>query len=301
VPPTANQAAPLAAEPAGAVPAAGLSAHTRTTSPATGPPAQERTGPSGAVVGASEVVPWWVVGVLVLGAGLLIFLNWPGEADSTKLWYDPERTGWYVYRSWGDPIMVASIVALLGSLVARWAGPIALGVAAGAVASVLEVSLLILGGGIWLNNTETPWSWLATVGIGLAMAVVLLIALRPGSWRVRPVPVPGAILVVAGSILVATSGLIKEAGGFAFIDVTFLAVLEPLLVLALGWLALAAVEPRAVIWLTAATTTYAAIGTIAALPALDAGYPANFLTALFGYALVVAGVVSRVLRLQSRP
>lgn len=260
------------------------------------PPAEPRTAEP------SPQVPWWTIAVLVVGSALLIYLNWPGQFQSKRLWYDPEHTGGYVYRSWGDPIMVSSIVALVGSLVARWAGPVVLGAVAGAVAAVLEVSVLILGGGIYENDTDTPTSWLATLGIGVVMAVVLLIVLRPTAWRIRPVPVNGAILVVAGGIMVLTSSLINSiSGGYAFIDVTYLALLDPLVLVALAWLALAAVEPRAVTWLAACTTTYAAISAIAALPALDEGAPVVFLIALVGNALVVIGVVSRVLRLQSLP
>jgi hypothetical protein len=246
--------------------------------------------------------PWWLIAVLVVGSGLLIYLNWPGEAKSSNLWYDPDHTGWHVYRSWSDPVFLSSIAALVGSLVARWTGPVVLGVVAGAVASVLQDGLLILGAGIWENNTETPWSWIAVMLIGVAMAAVLLIVLRPERWRIRPVPVPGAILVGVGGILVLLSGLVNHPDGFAFVDVTLLAVLEPLVVVALAWLALAAVEPRAVTWLTATATTYAVISAIAAVPALTGGdAPIVFLVALLGNALIVVGVLSRVLRLQSHP
>ncbi|HWD81221.1 MAG TPA: hypothetical protein VG497_20145, partial [Kribbella sp.] len=152
------------------------------------------------------------------------------------------------------------------------------------------------------NNTETPWSWIAVMLIGVAMAAVLLIVLRPERWRIRPVPVPGAILVGVGGILVLLSGLVNHPDGFAFVDVTLLAVLEPLVVVALAWLALAAVEPRAVTWLTATATTYAVISAIAAVPALTGGdAPIVFLVALLGNALIVVSVLSRVLRLQSHP
>ncbi|TCC34377.1 hypothetical protein [Kribbella speibonae] len=170
------------------------------------------------------------------------------------------------------------------------------------VAGVLEDALLILGAGIWENDTETPWSWLAVLGIGLVMAAVLLVVLWPERWRIRPVPVPSAALVVAGGILVLASGLINHPDGFAFVDVTVLAVLEPLVVVALAWLALAAVEARALTWLAATATTYAVISAIAAIPALTGGNaPVAFLAALLGSAAIVAGVLSRVLRLPSRP
>ncbi|RZT13579.1 putative caspase-like protein [Kribbella sp. VKM Ac-2569] len=246
--------------------------------------------------------PWWLIAVLIVGSVLLIGINWPGEAESSNLWYDVETTGWHVYRSWHDPVFLSSVTALVVSLISRWAGPVALGVVAGAVAGVLQDAILILGAGIWENDTETPWSWLAVLGIGLVLAAVLLVVLRPERWRLRPVPVRSAALVVAGGILLLASGLINHPDGFAFVDVTVLAVLEPVVVVALAWLALAAVEARALTWLVATATTYAVISAIAAVPALTGGdAPVVFLAALLGSALIVAGVLSRVLRLQSRP
>ncbi|TCC22092.1 caspase family protein [Kribbella speibonae] len=277
--------------------------------PQTEPPQVERlqtepaqTGPVPELSVESVRPPWWLIGVLIVGSGLLIGINWPGAAESSNLWYDPETTGWHVYRSWHDPVFLSSVTALVVSLISRWAGPVALGVVAGAVAGVLEDALLILGAGIWENDTETPWSWLAVLGIGLVMAAVLLVVLWPERWRIRPVPVPGAVLVVAGGILVLASGLINHPDGFAFVEVTVLAVLEPLVVVALAWLALAAVEARALTWLAATATTYAVISAIAAIPALTGGdAPVAFLAALLGSAAIVAGVLSRVLRLPSRP
>jgi hypothetical protein len=237
-------------------------------------------------------------------------VNWPGETASRKLWYDDDTTGWYVYRSSGDPIVVSSFAALLASVIARWSGPIALGVVAGCVASVLEDGLLILVGGIssdestklfgiWADETA---AWLVTGAVAATMAAVLLIVLWPGRWPLRPVPPVPVVLAVAGGVLLLVSALIRHPDGVSFFAVTRLAAVEPLVTVALGWLALAATEGRARIWLTAAAATYAVISMIAAVPALTEGdSPPVFLTALLGNGLVVAGVLSRVLRLQSRP
>ena len=61
--------------------------------------------------------PWWLIAVLVVGAVILIYLNWPGpEGDPRYLWKDHENTGWYVFRSWHDPEILSSFGALLASL-----------------------------------------------------------------------------------------------------------------------------------------------------------------------------------------
>ncbi|TCO40113.1 caspase domain-containing protein [Kribbella antiqua] len=249
-------------------------------------------------VPAKTPVPWWAVGVLALGALVLIYLNWPGEAYSHKLWYDP-NTDWRVYRSATDPMILSSIGALLASLLARWAGPIALGVVAGCAASVLEDAVLVLGARIVEGGSGT---WLMTLVVAAVMVAVLLIVLWPENWRLWPVSPPAVVLVVAGGILLLISAFIKHPDDFAFIDVTKLAVLEPLVIVAMAWLALAAAESRSIAWLSATVATYAVLSTIAAVPALtDGDSPATFLTALLANALVAAGVLTRVLRPQSHP
>jgi len=238
-------------------------------------------------------VQWWVVAVLALGALGLLLLNLPGAEYSQKLWYEPNRTGWYVYRSWVDPMVLASIGALLASLVARQAGPVALGIVAGCTASVLQDAVLVLGGGIAASGAGT---WLATAAIGAVMAAVLLVVLWPGQWRTWPVSAPAAALVVAGGVLLLVSAFIEHPDGMAFADVTKLALLEPFVIVALAWLALAATGART--WLTAAATTYAVLSGVSAIPALTEGdSPPVFLTALLGNVLIIAGVLIPARRL----
>ncbi|MEU4607996.1 caspase family protein [Kribbella sp. NPDC023972] len=245
----------------------------------------------------ATTVPWWAVAVLIVGTAVLVYLNWPGAADSRELW-DDEDTGWSVTRSWTDPIILSSFVALVATLAARWVGPVALGIVAGCAASVLEDGLLILGGGISDDETTT---WTIATAVAAAMAVVLLFVLRP-KGLLGSIPPVFVILVVAGGILLLVSALVDHPDGVAFRDVTFLALLEPPVTVALALLALAATDPRTRTWLTAAAATYALISIVAAVPALTEGdSPPAFLTALFGNALIATGVLSRVLRLQSRP
>ncbi len=246
-----------------------------------------------------RTTPWWLIAVLVVGAAILIYLNWPGAAQSRELWDDETATSWYVDRSWTDPTILASFGALVAGLVARWAGPIALGIVAGCAVSVIEDGLLILAGGI--SDDETA-AWLGSTAVAAAMTVVLLLAQRPWQWRVWPVAPPAAVMVVAGGILLLVHPLVPHPDGYAFVDVTWLAMLEPFVTVAIAWLALAATLPRARIWLTAAAATYALISIVAAVPALTEGdSPPAFLTALLGNGLVVAGVLSRGWRLRSRP
>ncbi|GAB2668829.1 caspase family protein [Kribbella swartbergensis] len=258
----------------------------------------------------AATVPWWVVAVLIIGSAVLIYLNWPGEAGSRKIWYDADNTGWYVYRSSGDPIILSSFAALLASVIARWSGPIALGIVAGCVASLLEDGLLVLVGGISSDEstmlfgiwTDETTAWLLTGLVAAAMAAVLLTVLWPGRWPLRPVPPVPMVVMVAGGILLLASALIRHPDGVSFFTVTRLAAVEPFVTVALAWLALAATEGRARIWLTAAAATYAMISIVAAFPALTEGdSPPAFLTALLGNGLIAAAVLSRGLRLPSHP
>jgi hypothetical protein len=255
--------------------------------------------------------PWWVVAVLVAGAVALIYLNWPGQADTRKLWYDEANTGWYVYRSSGDPIIVSSFVALLTSLAARSARPVVLGILAGSLAAIIEHGLLILVGGIssaesvklfgaWTNETT---AWLLTGAVALVMAAVLLFHYRPDRLPLWPVPRVAAVLVIVGGVLLMLSALLQDSSGVSFFHVTGLAVLEPFVVAALAWFALAAKWGSvAGTWLSAVATTYALISIVAVVPAATkANTPSVFVVALLGNALVIAAVLSRALRLPSRP
>jgi hypothetical protein len=248
---------------------------------------------------ATGAPPWGLIAVLAVGAAILIYLNWPGPTQTRELWDDEATTSWYVDRSWTDPTILASFAALVASLVARRVGPFALGIVAGCALSVLQDGLLILGGGI--SDDETA-QWIGSVAVTAAMTVVLLLVLRPWQWRLWPVPLPATVMIVAGGILLLVHPFVKHPDGYAFFDVTWLAVVEPFVTVAIAWLALAATEIRTRRWLTAAAATYAVLSIVAAVPALTEGdSPPAFLTALLGNALIVAGVFSRGLRLPSHP
>jgi len=235
---------------------------------------------------------------LALGSAALVYLNWPGPLHSQYLWSDSD-TGWWVYRSWGDAVILSSVCAVVASLVARWSGPLALGVVAGCALSVLEDGVAILGGGIAADETAP---WVGSTIVSAAMVAVLLIVLRPTTWRHWPVPQPAAALVVAGGVLILVSALIHHPDGYSWFTVTKLALVEPVLTAALGWLAVAATDKRSRIWLGAAVTTVAVMSCISVIPALTQGSsPPAFITAVLGNVLVVAGVLSRGWRLQSRP
>jgi hypothetical protein len=267
--------------------------------PATTPAAAERQ-PSR---GPTDKPPWWLIAVLAAGSGLLIYLNWPGPQYAHYLWKDADNTGWSVYRTWYDPVILSSFVALLVSLLARWAGTVALGVVAGCVAALIQGGLLILVGGISYNETG---AWLASTAVAVGLAAALLVVLRPRSWRLRPVPQAAAAIAVVGVVLMLVSSSIKHGDGISFFTVTPFAALHPLVAVALAWSALAAVDARARTWLTAVTVTYSLIGIVGAIPAWTTGQsPGDFLTSVAGSALILIAVLipgfSPVQRLPSLP
>ena len=225
-------------------------------------------------------------------------MNWPGPKDSRKLWYQPD-IGWYVYRSWYDPLILASVGAFVASLAARWLGPIASEIVAGCVAAVLESGLIVLAGGITAFDTG---AWVGSTVFAAGLAVVLLAVVRPRHWPLRPLPRLGAILVVAGGILLLVAVGIEDSDGRSLLSVTPLFVLTPLVPVVLAWPALAAVEARAKIWLNATVVTYAAVGVVGFLPTWIVGQSgATFLVSLVGYAVIAAGVLIRVRRPPSHP
>ncbi|WP_350274676.1 caspase family protein [Kribbella sp. HUAS MG21] len=284
------------------------------------PPSTELTGsgtvelPTAHPAEAASRIPWWAVVVLIVGAVTLIYLNWPGEAESRKLWSDTDSTGWYVYRSSGDPTVLACFGAVLASLVARWSGPVGLGILAGCLASVLEDALLILVGGIASDEstklfgvwTDETTAWLLTGAVATVMAAVLLPVLLPvlrlGRFSLWPVPRLPLTMAIVGGVLLLASALIQNSSGVSFFTVTRMAALEPFVTVALACCALAAAQGLARTWLVAATATYAVISIVAAIPAASEGETlAVFVAALLGNGLVIAGVVTHVLRPQSHP
>jgi hypothetical protein len=262
-------------------------------------PPQGEPQAAAAVAGGTALPPWWLVAVLIVGGALLVYLNWPGVAYSRKLWYDSNQ-GWYLYRTWYDPAIWGAFVALFAALVARWAGTIALGVVAGCAVAAIEGAALIVGGGISADETR---AWSLSAAIAIAMAVVLVIVLKPQVRQLLPVRPPAAGMVVAGGILLVLSAVVPHSDGISFFTVTPLALLDPIVAVALAWPALAAVHARTKTWLAAAVVTYSAIGILGGVPALTQGHsPADFLTGLFGNALVAIGViVSRARPLPSHP
>ncbi|MFF0270569.1 caspase family protein [Kribbella sp. NPDC004536] len=265
--------------------------------------AQSTVAPA-AVAAQVGSVPWWAVVVLVLGSAFLVLVNWPGASESRKLWSDESNTGFAVYRSWYDPAILASVVALVATIPLRWLGPIparvAAGIVAGALASVLEAGLLILAAGISDGNETSAWA--ISIGTAAVLLAVLMILLRPTGLRWWPVPLLGAVLVVAGGILLLLTVLNQNSDGRSLVTVSWLFVLDPVVTVALAGLALATVEARTSVWLTLGVVTYAALGVIGALPIWIVGsLPVAFLTAALGNALIAAGVLIRGRPLPSRP
>jgi hypothetical protein len=239
------------------------------------------------------MVPWWAIGVLAAGAVALLVANWPGAHESEKAWYDP-ATGWYVYRSWTDQWLLASILALVGALSSRrpvrQAG-VALGVVGGGVALLVQSSLVILAAALTYNNGG---EWAATLLVAAAMGVVVLAVLRPRVRALWPVWPPAAIAVLAGGVLLIVAENVKHADGHSFFTVTGLAFLGPLVAVALAWLAIApAADPSYRPFFVTVASTYALLSIMATLPALTEPASAeHFLSALAGDALVLAGIAA---------
>jgi uncharacterized caspase-like protein len=274
--PQPPDAQPVAADLAPSQPAAAEQAPAQ-------PPVSEKAATGGAV-------SWWVVALMAMGALALIILNWPGPTYSRKIWSDESMTGWRVYRSWHDPEILSSVVVFVASLALRWSGrlaPVALGVVAGGALSIVEDGLLILASDI---AGEEVAVWIAATAIAAGVAAVVLLTLRPRSWPLRPVRLPAAGLAIAGGVLLLLSATIKT-DGVSFLMVTKLAAMEPIVTVALAWLALAAVETSSRLWLSATAITYALVSMVAIIPALtDGGSSSTFVTGLVGNALVVAGI-----------
>ena len=77
--------------------------------------------------------------------------------------------------------------------------------------------------------------------------------------------------------------------------------MEPVVIVVIAWLALAATDATAKLWLIATAVTYAIVSIIAAVPAYTDGASASaFLTSLLGNLLVIAGV-ALVIRRQPLP
>jgi hypothetical protein len=269
-------AQPVRAELASSQPAAAEQAPAQ-------PPVSEQAATAGAV-------SWWVVGLMAMGGLALILLNWPGATYSRNIWSDESMTGWRVYRSWHDPLILSSIVAFLGSLALPWSGrraPVALGAVAGSALSIVEDGVLILASDI---AGEEVGVWIAATAIAAGVVALVVLAVRPRSWPLWPVRLPAAALVIAGAVLLLLSAAIKT-DGVSFLMVTKLAAMEPIVTVALAWLALAAVETSSRLWLSATAITYALVGMVAIIPALtDAGSSSTFLAGLVGNVLIVAGI-----------
>jgi uncharacterized caspase-like protein len=294
--PVPEPAKPVAPEPIAPKPVAPTPVAPKTVAPE--PIAPESIAPEPVapepVAPPRRPVPWWVVAALVVGAVLLLIVNWPGAAESRRVWSDDSNTGWRTFRSWSDPEMVASLILLATSLALRWAGRwslVLLGIALGCTGSIGEDGVLILAGG--LSDEETA-EWLTAGLIVFVLTILLLVILKPPRPALRPVPLPPLALIVAGGIILLISATIKHSDGISFTTVTKLAFLEPVVTVLLGWLTIAATDLRTRLWLTATTITYAVISMIATIPALTEGNSAPvLLTGLLGNLLVITGVAAR--------
>ncbi|HEU4947031.1 MAG TPA: caspase family protein [Kribbella sp.] len=249
-------------------------------------------------VARARATPWWAIGALIVGALVLVILNWPGSTESSKAWYDESGTGWYTYRSRTDPWILASVVALVAALAVRWSGRwarLVLGVVGGCMVFLLENGVVILGARIPYDSAA---EWVATTTVAAALLGVLLVVLRLRVRPLWPVQPSGAALVLAGAALLVLSTTIKHDDGYSFLTVTKLGLLTPLLTVALAWPVLATSSRAATrLPVAVAVSTYSLIGMVSVVPAwtMDAA-GSVLLTVLIGHTLVLAAMAMGIAR-----
>ncbi|MEH1130654.1 hypothetical protein V6V89_40230, partial [Micromonospora sp. CPCC 206061] len=233
---------------------------------------------------AAERPPWWAAAVLAAGAIVLMVLNWPGSTETRLAWQD-SQTGWQIYRTPGDPFILASVLALgaalAAPLVARGA-KIALGVLAGAVGYLALTSVTLLIGEI--AGDEVGY-WIGALAVSAALAALALFVARlrgPFGWPAWP----AAALVIGGGLLLVASPSVTS-DNVAFLSITYGAdALEPLTLTAVTLLALAAAHRPTRWFLGAAAATAALLGAVALIPAWDADMHAGFWLGIAGNVLV---------------
>jgi hypothetical protein len=234
--------------------------------------------------------PWWVTAALALGAIILLAVNWPGPEESRLAWSD-SGTGWHVYRSFGDPYFLASLLALAGALATLAPGRVAryaLAVVAGSGVFLASIGAVYLLGEITGDETG---AWLVTVVVAAALAVTALRVAKLDLRRARPTPWPGVALLVAGGGLLF-AGSFATHDGNSFLEVSKGAsVLALLALLALAWPAVTSDDMATRRLLGVAAGTDAMLAVVDSLPAVANGLNGLFILGLLGNAVLVAGVV----------
>jgi hypothetical protein len=166
---------------------------------------------------------------------------------------------------------------------------VVLGIALGCFVSVGVDGFVFLAGDMTAEET-TAWVFASLIALGLT--VVIVVTLKPAPWRLWPVQLPAAALVVAGGIVLLIGTTIQHADGLAFVTVSKFVVLEPIALVAIAWLALAATESATKTWLTVTAVTCAVINMVGTVPALTAGASVgDFLAGMVGSVLIATGAL----------
>jgi hypothetical protein len=235
--------------------------------------------------GPQGAVPWWAVALLAALSIALVVVNWPGNGEE-YLWLNSDR-GWYVHRSWHDTAIVGSGVALLATLGARLARPLA-GVVAGVGVLLLTKAAQVLGGGIAYDQ-RTRWICTALLAAGLVALVWYALRPRPAAegW-LHPV---GAALVLAGATMIMVSDR-AESWGTTWLQVTRgTSVLLPLVLTAVALPTLRrGQDPATRQLLLAAAVTAVLLQLVAELRVPDPEQRVEFAVAVAGLALILAGI-----------
>lgn len=146
-------------------------------------------------------IPLRVAVTLVGVAILLVWVNLPGEADTTRAWKDEDLLGSGPLRGWSDGFFWGPALALIGA-VGAGRSRLLLGVTLGASAHTVATAAVILGGGLSSDQIE---EWLASLVLALiGLFVGCPLRRDRGGQRARmPGAAVTAVLVGAGLVFVS--------------------------------------------------------------------------------------------------
>lgn len=161
-------------------------------------------------LGGDGIGRWLLAGLFGAGALMLLYANLPGDLEQWKAFYDPEQSGWYVYRSPEDPWVMASVICVVTAgllFFARGrARPILLGALLGGSLYLLDdgLTFLLLG----FAYEDGVGKWTVTVLVAAVIDVAILVVVRP---RFTPFVYPGWLplcMLGLGACLVISNELI---------------------------------------------------------------------------------------------
>jgi hypothetical protein len=256
--------------------------------------ARRRLSPTDAVQPHDPKVSQWLekhrwltaIGIGV-GAVILLLVNQAGLDDGQRLWYNTQFGSPDLSRDQADGSLEASLVALLGAVLAGWRGRLgayALGVAAGSAVLFSTAGVVILGGRISYGNTVYTWS-ISLFFAGLILALVYA-GVDPRTLKYRsPDRVTGGLLA-AGFVLLTVDQFLSDQDGPSAVTYTRgFSLLLPIVAAALVLAATATGDRK----LVGAAVSYQLLFAVAAVyPMTVDQAPYYFTTALCGHLILLA-------------